>query len=60
MSKGKSDKELCLDRLRNALKYLEMARTSRTLAYEAGPPVIASEALIKIAIEKQEITNDNT
>lgn len=57
---SKSDKELCLERLQKALKYLEMARTSRALSYEAGPPVIASETLIKIAIEKQEITNDNT
>lgn len=50
---AKSDRELCLERLRKALKYLEMARTSRALSYEAGPPVLASETLIKIAIEKQ-------
>ena len=52
------DQQLCLDRLHKALKYLELARTSRALNYDAGPPVLASETLIKIAIEKQETFSD--
>lgn len=50
----KSDNELCLDRLHKALHYLELARLSRALDFSAGPPVLASETLIKIAIEKQQ------
>jgi hypothetical protein len=49
----KSCSELTLDRLVKALHYLELARLSRALAYEAISPVIASENLIKVAIEKQ-------
>lgn len=48
------DQTLCLQRLNKALKYLELARLSRALSLEAGAPVLASETLIKIAIEKQE------
>lgn len=39
-------------RLAKALKYLEMARTSRELAYDSIPFVVAAEYMIKEAQEK--------
>jgi hypothetical protein len=41
-------------RLAKALKYLEMARTSRELSYDSIPFVIAAEHMIQQAIERSE------
>lgn len=39
-------------RLQRALKYLQMARTSRELPYNAIPYVVAAEHLIAKALEQ--------
>lgn len=39
-------------RLAKALKYLQMVRTSRELSYDSIPFVMAAEALITAALEK--------
>lgn len=39
-------------RLAKALKYLQMARTSRELSYDSIPYVVAAEHLIGEAMEK--------
>lgn len=41
-------------RLTKALKYLELARTSRELAFGAVPYTRAAEFLIKAALDEQE------
>lgn len=41
-------------RLSKALKYLEMARTSRELSYDSIPYVRAAEYLIEAAVKQNE------
>lgn len=42
-------------RLAKALKYLQMARTSRELSYDSIPYVVAAEHLIQLAQTKNEV-----
>lgn len=39
-------------RLAKALKYLELARTSRELAYDSIPFVVAAEYMIQEAVDR--------
>jgi hypothetical protein len=53
MHQGPVDNVLQQQRLHKALKYLELARTSRAMKYQAIPFVLAAEELIKLAIQEE-------
>lgn len=41
-------------RLKKALDYLRLARTSRELSFSSVPFVVAAEHMIEVALERQE------